>query len=851
MGIQPRRRWRAYQASCVLLFGPSGTSASSADRGIWKKPGWHTRHGHAVKPREHLGEEGDIVADLSLCFDEDALVNSLWFYATTSGPCLRLLAVVPNDPRINGDPPVIIGMSHTITASSPGNHYSVFGSAPFAVPAQSCLAWQFLGSCNIPFSEDDSSPSTIFWSQELSGSDFNEAGQYKHALSQEKVKLKRPPHVEGRTYSLAVNTVAISLFDVSEDELTWRLELPEWGRFVKSYLSTRDWTDAVAHRHARDLLSILAADSVKMEAFLQRASPAVMKWSGNPASVSAEEDPYVERVHTLIGGFVAAAIEACQAIERGEEDDSGATWPLRWDLASGMATQLAVRFWYNPFLVTEHSIVELDFADVMALASLRPEPGGARSMCTQGPTPFNSFLAMTRANKDLPPPLSGLSWWPVPEMCNRWMLGSRSWPGHGNGLRVVIVETHHADFQEARSLVEYVSEEYFGAPATVSSYLLSQKTDFLDGTSWDAERGMATTMEDKQTMWTINSLREAMELAHGWVRKDDFWQHVDVVFDCNPVWACVALQRLAPRLNVVLRINMALLQYFRMWDELPEFWRWYGDFVTSERTVMSTKNRLIAEQIFVQTGVRPEFVPMVMLHLRGITYKPSQPETLIYKCSHPAFLHFRHILESMRTGATQQGLDSTELVFHVDLQAKLGRPLTFEEMASHRAIVLMPHVPNSCSFADIYAMRIPLLLPAEPYIYRWMWAFSDPFGGHGGDPRKRSRIQEGEPRPRQPDWWVAAGGAEQHKYDPFSFLISKIPMDHVIDQAYWFQYSDYSMLPGLQRFRSIVEVVLMIAMLSDDLAQGISKEMAVAHENRVREVSRWMACTFARLRELG
>merc|ERR1712216_440368 len=173
--------------------------------------------------------------------------------------------------------------------------------------------------------------------------------------------------------------------------------------------------------------------------------------------------------------------------------------------------------------------------------------------------------------------------------------------------------------------------------------------------------------------------------------------------------------------------------------------------------------------------------------------------------------------------------------------AERGSAMSYEEIARYRAVILVPHVPNSCSFADVYAMRIPIFIPAEPCIYRWMWTFSDPFAGPGGDRRKRLRILDKELMPQPPAAWLAAGGAKEHPYDVFAHYILKMSMDHLTDQVYWFQYSEYSFLPGLQRFRSVAELVIMLLDFSSEQATEASRLMGKAHARRVSEVSAWLA----------
>lgn len=256
---------------------------------------------------------------------------------------------------------------------------------------------------------------------------------------------------------------------------------------------------------------------------------------------------------------------------------------------------------------------------------------------------------------------------------------------------------------------------------------------------------------------------------------------------------------------------------------------------------MAMKHRLGAEQIFEQTGVRPEYVPLASLYLEGIRYSPgARPEVLVHKCSHVGYPQLLLLL-----GYLAESAGGARFAFIDDVKKKLGKLVSFEQIAEYRAVVMVPHVPNTITFADLYAIGVPIFLPAEPEIYTWMWSHSDPYGGPG-HPQLRS-IMPASLRPSAPSWWLEEGGATPHPYSAFEHLHKRFEEKHWLDKAYWYQYSEYAMLPHTQRFHSIGELIYLVSALSEQGAMELSSRMNEVHVVRVQEVLRWTSCTVAHI----
>jgi len=621
--------------------------------------------------------------------------------------------------------------------------------------------------------------------------------------------------------------------------------LPVWNQFEHALHEAGDFAHPTVTTSALALHEQLAAPAGMISAFISLNTRAWIGWLEHPLGWGELNEFFLGRMHALVVLCIAVVVAKCSARS-----------PTDHEVEVKEMMRFVNVFWMTAFALPEHSSWGIGYYDAAAVVALTSLP---QHSCPRGRL-ADYLITAGRSGEGgdaniasrIPQPLDHSSWWPTHRGCTLRVLGMSPPPRlQHSSLHVVVVEAHHADYQEVRALVERVSLDIWAVAPTFVSYLLIHQPSFLahyehqqlHGENHSQFWGKQGPPETRGTGQDLISLTEGLELVKGWLQKDDFLRHADVVVDCNPLWVCVVLRHLAAYLPIMVRVNMALLQHYHAWEDLPMFWSWFSEFVASPRTAMATKNRLVAEQFFHQTGARPEYVPYIALHLQDIVYSPVTDEVLVYKNTHAGFEQFRALLAHMAIAS------QARLAFHQDILSSSGL-LSYSDMAGYFAVVLVPHVPNSCSFADVYAMQTPIFLPAEPYIYTWMWAFSNVYAGPIKGPgfNWRQSVAPPELRASPPGWWVTEEhGDELHRYTPFAHLDAAFTPDHFFDKAYWFQYSDYAMLPGLRRFRTIPDLLDQLSTLSSEEAMVISRRMRRAHERRVHESTRWVSCTLAKL----
>merc|ERR1712232_28703 len=154
-----------------------------------------------------------------------------------------------------------------------------------------------------------------------------------------------------------------------------------------------------------------------------------------------------------------------------------------------------------------------------------------------------------------------------------------------------------------------------------------------------------------------------------------------------------------------------------------------------------------------------------------------------------------------------------------------------EALSIYRAVVLIPHVPNPVSLSDLYTMRMPIFTPAEPYIYRFLWDFAEPFAGPNARYWRRDRAPS-----KLKIWPERAAGAQsvtttifEHPYDPLDFLDSaQLSHARLAALAYWYQYTEFADLPAPQFFVGVPSLLAQFQDFSAERAADVSRRMHVA-----------------------
>eukprot|EP00927_Polykrikos_kofoidii_P001908 TRINITY_DN10742_c0_g1_i1.p1 TRINITY_DN10742_c0_g1~~TRINITY_DN10742_c0_g1_i1.p1 ORF type:complete len:827 (-),score=109.00 TRINITY_DN10742_c0_g1_i1:102-2399(-) len=324
----------------------------------------------------------------------------------------------------------------------------------------------------------------------------------------------------------------------------------------------------------------------------------------------------------------------------------------------------------------------------------------------------------------------------------------------------------------------------------------------------------------------------------------------------EPVWLCPQLDRLVGR-PMLMRFNMAVLDEFPLEHDsaVRAWWMEFSEFLSRGRAFASVGTRYTVEQVAYQTygSVRMPYVPFLGLQTvppgpQAAVRSAPRREVLLFHNNLPPLMAFKMVLK-MVEARLPPGERPPPIVDMNDLSKGMCR----EEMGSFQAAVLLPHNPAPIRLVDLYAQGVIMYVPGEPLIHQWIWA-NRPFGGYRSPAvytsmaprdifRGREEARDGLPPGHPP-------------YSATAYLRVWSLTREFMDKRYWLQYTEWELMPGLRRFRGIVELLEMLR--HDDLAEAKAERAAMnLHlQGRRAEALAWwrltvLSCVGVALSPLG
>ena len=203
---------------------------------------------------------------------------------------------------------------------------------------------------------------------------------------------------------------------------------------------------------------------------------------------------------------------------------------------------------------------------------------------------------------------------------------------------------------------------------------------------------------------------------------------------------------------------------------------------------MSATSHITAEILRWQAGIRIPYVPCLSLYI-PVRYQPAKPQILFFRSSLPQQAPFQRVLRLLEAergeGTPEERGDRSSRIVFMGFQSSMS----FHEIASFEAVAMLPHIPNALRLSDMYSMAIPLFVPDEPLIHKFLWP-DDPMP-------LLSKIR----------------AAEMTEEETASPLSTASPLDfqvagrhfykHMRDRHHWLQYTEWWLRPHLLRFSNL------------------------------------------------
>lgn len=151
------------------------------------------------------------------------------------------------------------------------------------------------------------------------------------------------------------------------------------------------------------------------------------------------------------------------------------------------------------------------------------------------------------------------------------------------------------------------------------------------------------------------------------------------------------------------------------------------------------------------------------------------------------------------------------------LQQESGAYLSYEELSTFRAVIILPQDLGLHKFTEHYAMGMPIWVPGREWAYRlqmfipWgMVAYSGNWYAAANGPAAAEGPPPGHPaRLRAPDDAWPEPGSLDLAHPPF-FNAQTVPYP-LAKVAFWYEFSEFVAYPGVQHFGSVPGLLLELA----------------------------------------
>lgn len=241
------------------------------------------------------------------------------------------------------------------------------------------------------------------------------------------------------------------------------------------------------------------------------------------------------------------------------------------------------------------------------------------------------------------------------------------------------------------------------------------------------------------------------------------------------------------------------------------FWDVASHLLAQPHVVLAVNNPLLSEQMAFQ--IPGAELPVVRPHavFANAVYVPSRlRQALLVSRTKFMWVTFGCALRQFMP-------HDYPLTFTV---ANTDSRLSYQDMASHRATVLVPWEHALMSFFEFYSMAMPLFMPNRAWAYRLVF---DAEGNLGSTTSQYVDVS--------PACDASQGcAAKPHPHPPFEFTT-------LASRSYWYDYSSFAQFPHINSFSSIPELLHMLVAV--DLTKASAAMKAFNDQTFVRSTAFW------------
>eukprot|EP00971_Amphidinium_carterae_P216625 4300320-Amphidinium_carterae.1 len=267
-----------------------------------------------------------------------------------------------------------------------------------------------------------------------------------------------------RRYAIAVKMVDVSEFAENvHREIMLRMG---WQAFRRTLVESTDWLSTEMNRSVMAVSNLLRSAGDGAEKSVLQVSWRYLLMNLHQPDHSEQAIFWTEQYFLIMMYHMVKLVQSW--------DDVAVTS----EILSEMRKELASA-WASDFLLPNHRAFTAGFGyyDAVALANHELWPAG---ITPRTAAPGSLLLTLLRGGCSragpvkVPLPLPGLSWWTPPwyDALGSLPLETHRAAGGSHGLHVILIDTHHTQYQELRALMNRVSEELLGEAGRFDTYCL-------------------------------------------------------------------------------------------------------------------------------------------------------------------------------------------------------------------------------------------------------------------------------------------------------------------------------------------------------------------------------------------
>lgn len=393
------------------------------------------------------------------------------------------------------------------------------------------------------------------------------------------------------------------------------------------------------------------------------------------------------------------------------------------------------------------------------------------------------------------------------------------------GLTMKFENVSHAVFK-SKPLVIWTNDFHIGPIQDVKTFLQPMGVVFIDKNLDETRCHLTKSCAGRKSMKIINT-KNAEDVNNSLIRMFYEAYQNDTEMQSVDAFACFHIPSLCELFAPFNKsmIIISTIRYERGRFEETRLREWNENLVRYASipwNVVAANNRYDVEYIKYFTGIQPRLLPS-FCGFTNQTYNAVRKGFLI------AENRERFLSIFLKNFTEEYTLANSS--YHIWPIRQKYRNYKYSDVAAHEGIVYVPYQVSVMSFFEQYRMNIPLFVPTQELLSRWVYEFNAmPVRRWNWYGKWRQANASIVPQPAQ----------------------NSVPSPNSMDKhaiRYWMKFCDYYHFPHITYYKSIPDLVKLLGRITKEDLLQISERMRlfnIQDEKGLRSTWRKILLTIAK-----